>query len=110
TPRLALACGRAAQASEEASARRLPDPPQVELTEDLRASTYDLDSLVPGYSYWAPAWEFVPNLFRGLLQADRDDNVVPALAEDLRVSPDGTTYRLRLRRDARWSDGQPVSA
>src|SRR5215831_2628324 len=110
THHLAFDFEQADHAYEEAFARRLPDPPQVELTEDLRASTYDLDSLVPGYSYWAPAWEFVPNLFRGLLQADRDDNVVPALAEDLRVSPDGTTYRLRLRRDARWSDGEPVTA
>jgi ABC-type transport system substrate-binding protein len=37
-------------------------------------------------------------------------NVVPALADNMRVSADGTTYLFRLREGVRWSDGVPVTA
>jgi oligopeptide transport system substrate-binding protein len=34
----------------------------------------------------------------------------PAAAESYDLSPDGTVYTFHLRQDARWSDGQPVTA
>lgn len=60
----------------------------------------------------------VHNLFEGLLRPARstegadapEDFVRPGVAEDWRVSDDGTTYTFELRPDAKWSDGTPVTA
>ena len=49
-------------------------------------------------------------LFRGLVTLDAELNVVPDLAEQFTVASDGLTYRFRLRTDATWSDGVPVTA
>jgi len=37
-------------------------------------------------------------------------NVVPGVATDWTVSEDGTAYTFNLREDARWSNGDPVTA
>ena len=110
THHLAFDFEQADRAYQEAFSRRVTEPQRFELTERLDTSSLELDAFVPGYSYWQASWDFLPNLFRGLLQLDRDLNVVPALAESFRVSPDGRTYRVEIRTDARWSDGQPVTA
>jgi ABC-type transport system substrate-binding protein/class 3 adenylate cyclase len=110
THHLAFDFEQADRAYQEAFARRVPQPQRVEPTERLETASLALDAFAPGYSYWQATWDFLPNLFRGLLQLDGDLNVVPATAESFRVSADGTTYRLEIRRDARWSDGQPLTA
>ena len=48
-------------------------------------------------------------LYPGLVQWDSAGQIVPALAESWNISADGLVYIFRLR-DARWSDGTPVSA
>jgi oligopeptide transport system substrate-binding protein len=48
-------------------------------------------------------------LFEGLTKLDAR-KAVPDLAESWDVSPDGKTYTFHLRREARWSDGDPVTA
>lgn len=45
-----------------------------------------------------------------LLTRDADLNVVNDLATDHRVSPDGLTWTVDIRSDARFSDGTPVTA
>ena len=50
------------------------------------------------------------SLNRGLLYFDKDQNVVPALAEDMpTVSDDSLTYTFTLR-DAKYSNGDPIVA
>jgi ABC-type transport system substrate-binding protein/class 3 adenylate cyclase len=110
THHLAFDFEQADRAYQEAFSRRVPEPQGVELTERLDTTSLELDAFAPGYSYWQATWDFLPNLFRGLLQLDGDLNVLPAMAESFRVSPDGTNYRFEIRQDARWSDGQPVTA
>ena len=53
---------------------------------------------------------FSEHLYRGLLMVDAELNVVPAMADNMRVSSDGREYLFRLREDARWSDGEPLKA
>lgn len=48
-------------------------------------------------------------LLKGLTQFDADMRPVPAIAESWAVSPDGLRYVFHLRKDARWSDGRPVT-
>lgn len=49
-------------------------------------------------------------LFEGLTRLDKDGNVIPGVAERWTVSADGKVYTFFLRRNARWSNGDPVTA
>jgi peptide/nickel transport system substrate-binding protein len=50
-------------------------------------------------------------LFWGLLKFDApSQEVLPALAKSWANSPDGKTWTFTLRKDLRWSDGQPLTA
>lgn len=46
----------------------------------------------------------------GLYRLDEDNQPVPALAEETNISEDGLTYTFKLREDAKWSNGDPVTA
>ena len=50
------------------------------------------------------------NLFEGLMVLDRSGNVALGVAENFSVSEDGLTYTFRLRDNAKWSNGEPVTA
>jgi peptide/nickel transport system substrate-binding protein len=50
---------------------------------------------------------WLPNLY----SADKNLNVVPAVADGMpSVSSDGTVWTVKLRKDAKWSDGTPITA
>src|SRR5580658_577174 len=50
------------------------------------------------------------DLFEGLVLLDKDSKVVPGVAESWSISPDGLTYTFKLRENAKWSNGDPVTA
>lgn len=52
------------------------------------------------------------NVFEGLLMAPRRSGLPqePGVATGYELADDGRTYTFHLRRDARWSDGRPVTA
>lgn len=50
------------------------------------------------------------NAFEGLMKLDDKDQPIPGVAEKHEVSKDGLEYTFYLRKDAKWSDGQPVKA
>jgi oligopeptide transport system substrate-binding protein len=50
------------------------------------------------------------NLFEGLVVQDSKGDVAPGVAETWSVSPDGISYRFNLRANAKWSNGDPVTA
>ena len=51
------------------------------------------------------------NVFEGLYQLDEKDNVIPAVAKEMpEISEDGKTYKIKLRDDAKWSNGDKVTA
>jgi ABC-type transport system substrate-binding protein/class 3 adenylate cyclase len=110
THQLAFDFERANQAYERAFALRPPESTQLAPTERLDVSFRRPGAVAPGYSYeFFGAW-FVQNLFRGLLKVDRELNVVPELAEDVRISADGRAYSFRLEPGLRWSDGAALTA
>lgn len=52
-------------------------------------------------------------VYEGLVRNDifsREFGVKPGVAERWEISPDGRTYTFHLRKDARWSNGEPVRA
>lgn len=46
----------------------------------------------------------------GLMKLDSTGSPVPGIAEKVDVSADKKTYAFHLRKDARWSNGEPVTA
>lgn len=52
----------------------------------------------------------VKDLFEGLTIYDAKGEIVPGAAESWKISDDGTVYTFKLREDAKWSDGTPVTA
>ena len=50
------------------------------------------------------------DLYEGLVIYDAKAQVIPGVAESWQVSEDGTTYTFSLRADAKWSNGDPVTA
>ncbi|MBI3514440.1 MAG: peptide ABC transporter substrate-binding protein [Proteobacteria bacterium] len=57
-----------------------------------------------------PEFDVEVDLFEGLVHYGPAGEPVPGVAERWTISPDGLTYRFTLRPDARWSNGDPVTA
>ncbi len=68
------------------------------------------ETLDPAIITGQPEGRIVNALFEGLTTFDRKGHAVPGVAESWTISPDGKTYVFKLRADARWSDGVPVTA
>ncbi|RCS25740.1 peptide ABC transporter substrate-binding protein [Phyllobacterium salinisoli] len=55
--------------------------------------------------------EFIlKDLYEGLTIYDASGKIVPGVAESWSASNDGSVYTFKLRPDAKWSDGSPVTA
>ncbi|WP_349922079.1 peptide ABC transporter substrate-binding protein [Aeromonas veronii] len=54
--------------------------------------------------------EIVNDLFEGLYTLDGDGKLQPAGAISYELDPTGTIYTFKLRPDAKWSNGEPVTA
>ena len=52
----------------------------------------------------------IRDLFEGLLNQDADGRLVPGVATKYAASDGNTVYTFTLRTDARWSNGDPVTA
>ncbi|MGV3084448.1 ABC transporter substrate-binding protein [Enterococcus dispar] len=52
----------------------------------------------------------VQHLFEGLYRFDDKSQPVPALAQKVAISKDGKTYTFTLRDDAKWNNGEKVTA
>ena len=87
--------------------------PDQELRQRIAADPGTFD---PQLASVAEEISIVKQLFRGLFTYDEELNVVPAVALELPtkanggISEDGLTYTIKLRTDATWSDGAPVTA
>ncbi|WP_197376212.1 ABC transporter substrate-binding protein [Mycolicibacterium baixiangningiae] len=74
------------------------------------------DYIDPQLSYTVEGWEVMYNTYVPLLtykhvEGEEGTEVVPGLAQDMpEVSPDGKTYKLKLRSGMKYSDGTPIKA
>lgn len=81
---------------------------------DNQTYTYrDLDSLPtidPQLIEDSAGHDVARNLFEGLMNQNEKGELVPGVAESFSVSTDNKTYTFILRKDAKWSNGDPVVA
>jgi oligopeptide transport system substrate-binding protein len=71
----------------------------------------DLADLDPHMATQTSYYTVLSALLEGLVAEDPVDlHPVPGVAERWEASPDGLTYTFYLRPDARWSNGDPVTA
>ncbi|AOL34711.1 peptide ABC transporter substrate-binding protein [Anoxybacillus geothermalis] len=52
----------------------------------------------------------IDHLFEGLYTKNQKGEPVLGAASDVKISEDGKTYTFTIREDAKWSDGDPVTA
>ncbi len=81
------------------------------------ASKYDLNlwdsgplTLDPAISSEMSSHIYVMQIFSGLVKFDTQLKPVPDIAESWNISDDGKTYTFKLRKDAKFHDGRPVTA
>ncbi|MEY8349492.1 peptide ABC transporter substrate-binding protein [Bacillus cereus] len=54
--------------------------------------------------------QILGNTMEGLYRLDKNNKPIPAAAESSTTSEDGKKYTFKLRKDAKWSNGDPVTA
>lgn len=56
------------------------------------------------------SFDLLNQIMDGLIRVGEGYKIEPGIAEKWDISPDGLTYTFNLRKDAKWSDGKPVTS
>ncbi|MBM7552793.1 peptide ABC transporter substrate-binding protein [Thalassobacillus pellis] len=67
-------------------------------------------SLDPPIGFDSYSWNILNNLMEGLTRLDQSHEPKAAAAEKWEISDNGKVYTFHLRDDAKWSNGDPVTA
>ncbi len=70
----------------------------------------DPETLDPTLNTSSGAGSIIDNAFEGLMRLDENEKAIPGVAEKMEVSDDQLVYTFKLRKDAKWSDGEAVTA
>ncbi len=88
-----------------------PDPSVLAQEQVLRRDNGEEPvTLDPHLAEGVPAAHVLRDLFEGLTSESPQGRVIPGAAIRWNISRDGKTYTFYLRREARWSNGDPVTA
>lgn len=82
----------------------------AQLQELHRDNGDEPQTLDPHVAEGLPSAQILRDLFEGLTAESPEGDIVPGAAVRWNISRDGKTYTFYLRRDARWSNGDPVTA
>lgn len=118
------ACGNDNQEQMIGGRDRHARPVELVLTEDGRPSPSVLaqeqelhrnngeepQTLDPHLAEGLPSAHILRDLFEGLTAESPEGRIIPGAAVRWNISRDGKTYTFYLRRDALWSNGDPVTA
>ncbi len=107
---LALAgCGSEADSVVEVTAGQGTGKPAYGDTY-IEALQGNISGLIPNVLSDGPSFEVASLIYNGLVKYDKDLNIVGELAESWQYSRDCLDLTFKLRRNARWHDGQPFTA
>ncbi|MBG9792949.1 peptide-binding protein [Paenibacillus dendritiformis] len=114
------ACGGSGQDANSSSPptnnEKQADPSSGDQTEAPKEQVFRFNlhsnppTLDPGLAQDTVAHAVLIGLFEGLTRSSESGEAVPGTAEKWEISPDGTKYTFHLRKDAKWSNGDPVTA
>lgn len=75
-----------------------------------RGNNADPETLDPHKTSTVQEAHILWDMLEGLVAYDTKANVIPGVAEKWDISEDGKTYTFHLRKTAKWSNGDPVTA
>lgn len=75
-----------------------------------RGNSAEPETLDPSKASTTYEAHLLRDLFEGLVMPDAKAHLIPGVAESWTVSDDGIVYTFKLRADASWSNGDPVTA
>ena len=101
---LATGCGRKAPAAANSPAAT---PARKVLHYGNASEPQDID---PHMVTGVPEHHLITTFSEGLVSEDPQTNVVPGVAEKWEISADGLVYTFHFRANAKWSNGDPVTA
>ncbi|MEI6896038.1 MAG: ABC transporter substrate-binding protein [Psychromonas sp.] len=81
----------------------------AEKQELVRGNGTEVASLDPHKTEGVPESHVIRDLLEGLVNQDADGNTIPGVAERWETD-DNKTFTFYLRKDAKWSNGDPVTA
>ena len=67
-------------------------------------------TLDPHKAEGVPSANILRDLYEGLITEAPDGSLVPGAAKQWDLSPSGTVYTFQLREEAKWSNGEPLTA
>ncbi|WP_119343308.1 peptide ABC transporter substrate-binding protein [Facilibium subflavum] len=76
----------------------------------VRGNGSEPDSLDPAHAQTNVAAGILYDIGEGLLSENQANEPVPGVAKSWKVSDNGLVYTFYLRKDAKWSNGKPVTA
>ena len=111
TKTLAIAMGLSFVASSFSTiAAVVPDGVKLAAKQELvRGNGSEVSSLDPHQSDGTPEANVMLDLFEGLVTQDGQGNIVPGVAQTWE-NVDNKIFTFHLRKDAKWSNGEPVTA
>lgn len=101
-----VGCGK----TETATTAEQASEAQTELSLFTYAINNNPDTIDPTLAYENNGIMVITNAFEGLVEMDEAGEPVPAVAESWKANDDYSEYVFNLRKDAKWSDGKPVTA
>jgi oligopeptide transport system substrate-binding protein len=91
-------------------AAEVPEGVKLSATQELvRGNGTEVASLDPHKTEGVPESHVIRDLLEGLVNQDADGKTVPGVAESWETT-DNKTFIFHLRKDAKWSNGDPVTA
>ena len=101
----ALALQTAASAAEVPPGTKLHPIQHIVIGNGAEPATLD-----PGKMEGVPEFALALDLFEGLITQDANGKIIGGVAEKWESSDDSKLWTFTLRKNARWSDGTPVTA
>lgn len=97
-------CGGSKEAAPTEAKKEVAKSNIVTIANDVELSSMDTGLATDGTSF-----EAIASVLEGLYQLDGAGNTIPGMAVKEEINEDGKVRTFTLR-DAKWSDGQPVTA
>ncbi len=107
----ALLLGACTKSSSNSSSSNSKAPVGTSYEKSINwMTTSELESLDPAKADDTASEEQIANTYEGLYRLGKNSKVEPGVAVSSSVSKDGLTWTFNLRKNAKWSNGDPVTA